>query len=265
MNKNIYYGIIILVVLIIVCLLKSVTNSTASIQCRHDGCPDNDSNPLYKLYTEYESLRRKNNTLTSQIYTHIVGPANIFIIRHGEKVKTLSNLDCNGVLRSTYIPKLIEKINDDGYGIHTLLTAFDYNSMHQEQTIELSSWLLNIPLFMYGHSSQTEKIIKELFTNPYYNGKTVLICWEHRCIQQIVKNIIEYGTRARGLTNYTFKNPNGTSELPYWDKNNYSSIFHFDEQLNFAVFNENIETCAEKDKPLITFGRPQQCGNNTQN
>lgn len=84
---------------------------------------------------------------------------------------------------------MIEDLNKKGFGIHSLVIAYDYASMHQQQTILLTSWLYSIPLFMYGDRTATEATITTILKNPYFSGKTVLLCWEHDCIQSLVKYI----------------------------------------------------------------------------
>jgi hypothetical protein len=201
-----------------------------------------------------------HNTESGNFFNKTKGPANIFIIRHGEKIKSKHALDCNGILRSTYIPKLISKINKNGYGIHAIITAYDYVSMHQEQTISLTSWLMSIPCFMYGQQSESEVAINNVFTNPKFSGKTVLFCWEHTCLQELVRNITTIGAKIKGISNYQFKNPEGTSALPYWDTNNYKSILFFDENLNYKVFEEDFTSCYSNENDILTYtGKVQEC------
>lgn len=235
-------------------------------ECDSKHCPITKSqNDIYKLHVEFKPVRDKNhmishNTESGSFFTKNKGPNNIFIIRHGEKIKTKIALDCNGILRSTYIPELIEYLNKQGYGIHNIITAHDYNSMHQSQTVALTSWLLSIPTYMYGDQTQSDKAVKELFTNPYFDGKTVLFCWEHDCIQTLLENILKIGSKAKGINNYVFKNPNGNSDLPYWDTNNYKSIYHLDNELNFNLLEEKFTTCYPEDNELIVYGKKQKCG-----
>jgi len=234
--------------------------------CDSHNCPITKyQNDIYKLHVEFKPIRDKNhmlshNTESGSFFNRTKGPENIFIIRHGEKIKSKTALDCNGILRSTYIPELIEELNKQGFGIHNIITAYDYNSMHQQQTVNLTSWLFSIPSFMYGDQTESEIAIKQLFTNKYFNGKTVLICWEHNCIQTLLENIIKIGSKAKGLNNYTFKNPEGSSDLPYWDTNNYKSIYHLDGQFNFKVFEEKFTTCYPEDNNMIIYGKKQKCG-----
>jgi len=236
------------------------------VMCNDKGTPNKiHQNVLYKIHEQFKKIRDNNHVLSRKTEkSHFIfpakGPKNIFIIRHGEKIKSKVALDTNGILRSTYIPSLIEDLNEKGYGIHNIITANDYSSMHQEQTVLLTSWLFSIPLFIYGDYTEPEITIKTLFKNPYFNGKSILICWEHGCIQTLLKYIIKIGSKEKGLNNYIFKNPEGTSELPYWDTNNYKSIYHFDDNLNFSILDEPFTTCYPKDNNLILYGKKQKCG-----
>lgn len=235
-------------------------------KCDIHDCPvTKHQNDIYKLHVEFKPIRDKNHMLahnkdSGTFFNTVKGPENIFIIRHGEKIKSKTALDCNGILRSTYIPELIESLNKQGFGIHNIITAYDYNSMHQQQTVSLTSWLFSIPIFMYGDQTESEKAVAQLFSNKYFHGKTVLICWEHNCIQTLLSNIIEMGSKAKGLNNYVFKNPEGTSDLPYWDTNNYKSIYYLDSELNFKVLEETFTTCYPKDNNMIIYGKKQKCG-----
>jgi hypothetical protein len=203
MNKNIKLAIMIILAVICILFLLNIVyqNSKDGFKniknpsCDKKECPITKAqNDMYKLHVEYKPQRDQNHTLsrkteTGNFFSKAKGPANIFIIRHGEKLKTKFALDCNGILRSTYIPNLIEDLNKKGFGIHSLVIAYDYASMHQQQTILLTSWLYSIPLFMYGDRTATEATITTILKNPYFSGKTVLLCWEHDCIQSLVKYI----------------------------------------------------------------------------
>jgi len=275
MNKNTKLVILailaILVFLFIILLMKAFYQPSREemknkkVRCDHTACPIAKSqNDMYKLHIEYRDKRDHNHavsrkTKVGNFFYKPTGPANIFIIRHGEKIKSKIALDCNGILRSTYIPTLITTLNKKGFGIHDIITAYEYTYMHLQQTIMLTSWLFSIPLFMYGEPSESQIAVQTLFSNPYFNGKTVLICWEHTCIQDLVENIITIGAKMKGLDNYVFKNPKGTSGLPYWNTNNYKSILHFDSNLNFSVMEEEFTTCYKEDNNILIYGKKQKC------
>ena len=246
--------------------VKNIKETKKKANCDKKGCPiTHTQNAIYKLHVEYKPQRDKNhmlahNTESGNFFYKTKGPANIFIIRHGEKIKSKHALDCNGILRSTYIPQLISDINKMGYGIHAIVTAYNYNSMHQEQTVSLSSWILNIPSYMYGLQTETDLAVNTVFTNPFFSGKTVLFCWEHTCLQDLIKNITTIGAKVKGLNNYKFVNPEGNSALPYWDHNNYKSIIYFDESLNYKTYEENFTSCLENENDILTYtGKVQKC------
>lgn len=277
MKTNININIAILMILVVLAIIGIFFSlrlaykrlkegfKTTNISCDSKGCPITQlQNNIYKLHVDSKKNRDINNiwshkTKTGNFFFNTKGPANIFIIRHGEKIKSKTSLDCNGILRSTYIPELITSLNKKGFGIHNIITTNDYNSMHQQQTVMLTSWLYSIPLFIFGEATESKEAVQKIFTNPYFNGKTVLFCWEHTCIQSLIENIITIGAKEKGLKNYTFINPEGKLGLPYWDTNNYKSILHFDDNLNLEVNDEELTTCYENDNNVLVYGKKQKC------
>ena len=234
-----------------------------NVKCNsHNNTPMEDNNgDIFKLYNDYADIREQNVSEMNVPTTNNGGPANIFIIRHAEKMNSLYYLDNNGIYRSTKIPKIIEKINNKGYSIDFIIAPnpnLPDNHIHIQQTAMLTSWLLNIPLFIFGGQADVSLVASNLYTIPNFSGKNVLICWEHTCIQSLLNNILSKGKTAKRLDHYLFKNPLGNSDLPYWDKNNFNSIYHLDNTLKFHVWNEGIKTCYPSNNK-ITFGKNQTC------
>lgn len=260
-NSIIFIAVILIIIAAVYFYSSFIATKTIPIKtmCDKKGCPiGGDNYDIYKIHLEQEPARNKNKMLitnkkTKTLFSKIKGPANIFIKRHGEKIKTELSLDCNGLFRSANIHSFITRLNEEDYGIDAIITSNDYTSMHQEQTVMLASWLYNIPLYIYSLETDTETTIKELFTNPFYDGKNVLICWQHNCIQSMIKNIISIAPKIKGITNYEFKNPKGSSLLPYWDHFNYDSYFHFDEKLNFKTHTVDFKTCFKNDNHKIKY------------
>ena len=232
------------------------------VQCNSKGNPDSKMNgELYKIYEDYHDIR-KNNKISAQVpKVNYGGPNNIFIIRHAERVNSLYFLDKNGIYRSTYIPNIVEEINKRGYNIDFIIApnpSLNNNHIHVQQTTSLTSWLLNIPLFIFGSDKEVINVATNLYKLPNFTGKNVLICWEHTCIQSLLTQILKQGSQAKHINNYEFKNPLGNSELPYWDKNNFNSIYHLDNNLQLHIWDEGINTCYPSNNK-ITFGKTQQC------
>jgi hypothetical protein len=181
------------------------------------------SNPVDALYTIWESYQttpaaqfstiQKSVSAPENLTNPPVGPANIFIIRHGEKNETNYGLDQNGIYRASQIANFINNLAKDGYPISYIITCqpLPYSTpssgMHPEQTISGASFLLNIPHIMYSSPSNVAKTAKALYDTGIYNGLNVLICWEHKYIQSLCLEILNKG-RAQKIPRISQKNAN---------------------------------------------------------
>lgn len=233
------------------------------IQCiTKDQIPtDINNGELFKVYNDFEDLRSFNTSISKPNHKKGLGPNNIFIIRHAERIPSLYYLDKNGIYRSTILPNIINVINKKGFPIDFIVSCnpnIKTNSIHVQQTITLASWIMNIPLFIFGGQKDIEEVTENLYTIDPFNGKNVLMVWEHTCIQSLLKALIEKGVKVKKLTNYKFGNPLGNSKLPYWHENNYNSILHLDNNLGFHVWNQGVKVCT-KTNNYLTFGKKQTC------
>ena len=222
----------------------------------------------------------------------IIGPKNIFIIRHAEKFKSTAtnvqyHLDEDGVYRACQIPTFINKLATMGYPISYMITSnpcalnLANTSMRNEQTIAMASFLLNIPMFIYGGITDTQAVADALFdpspTNPF-NGLNVLICWEHTTTQDLCLNLIDtslsVGRSAQNADDFfaqpsvsqqicvdgTYLAPSGEAPFttdptntasafyPFWNANNYDNIFCFlgnttNTNFDFTLSNQQYFNC----------------------
>lgn len=260
-NTNVVmYIILLLIILILIYFLLNKTKEGFNYKINNNKCDSNQcpissyQNDIYKLHHNFVPMRQKNDMLIKHTesgnwFNKSKRPNNIFIVRHAEKHSSKLALDCNGILRSSYIPQLIETFNQHGFGIDSIITTNEYGTMHQQQTILLTSWLFNIPTFIYGDDKESEKAVKQIFSKKYFYGKNILFCWEHTCIQTLFIEIMK-------MSNQKFDK----SKLPYWTKQNFQSIYHIDTNFNFNLLEENFTTCYKKDNNLVTFGKVQKCG-----
>ena len=242
---------------------KLIKNS--SVDC-NNGCPTNkNDNKLFQVYTSFHDERHLNKVLNKKKNASPIGPANIFIMRHGERKSSVLQLDCNGIYRSSYVTNLIEEINKLGYGIDYIVTTNPYSSntsMHLQQTVFAVSWLLDIPLFIFGSEKESQLAVYNIYNDAVFNNKNILFCWEHTCIQQLLLNIIEIGTSKKNIPNKAFINKQGTLSIPYWDKNNFQSIIHLDEEFNDTIYSSGVKTCFQKDNNNLILGKQQTCSGN---
>jgi hypothetical protein len=151
-----------------------------------------------------------------------IGPANIFIIRHGEKDPSGTvnfNINNNGIYRASQLVEYVNKLCTAGTPISYIITCnpCPYTasdpSMRPQQTAMMASFLLNIPLFIYGGSQDYSDIVTPLFTPGFFDGLNVLICWEHTSIQQLCLNIIN---KAATLSTTRFPLLLPTNSYPEW-------------------------------------------------
>lgn len=145
------------------------------------------------------------------------GPSNIFIIRHGEKNPSPEVNYClnnNGIYRSCQIIEYVNKLALSNTPISYMITCnpCPYNSgdpsMRTQQTIMMTCYMLNIPMFIYGGSQDYNTIIDKLFNSTIFDGLNILICWEHTAIQQLCLNIMNAAGLLGRLSNITPTNSN---------------------------------------------------------
>jgi hypothetical protein len=137
--------------------------------CNADGCPTTTKdNAVHELYSSYHDDRVENVVKKKNVGASAVGPANLFILRHAERIKVNVGLDCNGIYRSTFIIDLIKKFNKMGYGIDYIVTAnpdINTGSMHIEQTVMMASWLFNIPMYIFGSDRESNLAVTQIYNN----------------------------------------------------------------------------------------------------
>lgn len=127
------------------------------------------------------------------------GPANIFMIRHGEKNPSPDVNYClnnNGIYRACQLIEYVNKLATAGTPISYIISCNPcaYNtgdpSMRPQQTLSAASFMLNIPMYVFGGPQDYATVIDNLFNSGIFDGLNVLFCWEHTAIQQLCLNIL---------------------------------------------------------------------------
>jgi hypothetical protein len=114
-------------------------------------------------------------------------PAQIIIIRHGEKPANSDvdlKLDPQGCARAFSLPDFFKKnqaVNQYGppVAIYSVADGRDGGSLRPQETATPSAIALNLRLQTQFSEIENDKIATEITNNPIYNGKTVIIVWEH--------------------------------------------------------------------------------------
>jgi len=230
------------------------------------------------------------------------GPANIFIIRHGEKNHGSYSLNNNGVYRACQLINFTNNLARNGNPISYIITcnpcpynSFD-KSMRPQQTMFMTSFMLNIPLFIFGGSQDFDSIVNELYGSGIFDGLNVLICWEHSAIQSLCLSILDGGasqlpTRlpeginnggeffanipnlcpngnyrypGTDITNPYYTNDTNSQYYPYWNNNNFDNVYWFKSEqstgyvFDFNIFKQDIYTCEPSCDLLIGLYQPLQ-------
>jgi len=174
---------------------------------------------LYSLYVSYQ------NTCTPQYLigqygncykggtpcptvpdVDIIGPSQIFIIRHAEKTSGDWFISQNGIYRASQLVNWVNDLCCRGFPISYIVT---YNpceltsedaSMRGQQTVAFTSTMLNIPTYTFsgsnlkndGSPGGPEETVNRIFdaSNNIFQGKNILICWEHGNIQKLIESIV---------------------------------------------------------------------------
>jgi hypothetical protein len=175
-----------------------------------------------------------------------MGPSNIFIIRHGEKSNdsfvanptnqnTFYCIDYNGIHRSIELPNLINDLGTNGFPITAIVTAnpsmdiiSNYNnvSMRPQQTIMFTSWILNIPLYIFSYENCSQPYDAttaiNIFTNPSLRGKNIVVAFEHHNTQSLTNQLVQcykyfqLGGTVQNLNNTTLYD---VSTEEWWRQN----------------------------------------------
>jgi hypothetical protein len=141
------------------------------------GCSSNNSN---------------NNKPTEKTPTY---PKQVLLIRHGEKLpdKSSTALSSEGVKRAEALPGLFEVSEKRSTPFPApdfiFAMANEKNSTRPVDTVVPLSKKLNLPINSdYGKENQ-DKLPVELFENPKYAGKTVLISWRHKALPKLAAKL----------------------------------------------------------------------------
>ncbi|MBS0271625.1 MAG: histidine phosphatase family protein [Proteobacteria bacterium] len=120
-------------------------------------------------------------------------PRTVILIRHGEKVPDENYLSVKGLERAGALPYYFS--NTSLYNNPPITYIFaagqetPTSSVRPIQTCKPTADFYKLPLNTNFKPYQTSELAKELLTNSIYDNTTVLICWSHGHIGQIVTDL----------------------------------------------------------------------------
>jgi hypothetical protein len=118
-------------------------------------------------------------------------PAQVLIIRHAEKPDTGDDLSPAGYARANALAWYFEKTPAVlQHGTPVAIYAMGYEASTSRRAVETVAPLakaLGLPIRSQFLRDQFQKLVSEILSAPGYEGRTVLICWEHNVIPEIAQ------------------------------------------------------------------------------
>lgn len=116
-------------------------------------------------------------------------PAQVLLIRHGEKPDEGSDLSDRGWQRARALPQLFDHPEFKAFGAPVALFAqkpkADGSQIRPSQTLQFVAASLNLPLELDYPRDDVSGVAREILQNPAYEGKFVVLCWEHKAMEDI--------------------------------------------------------------------------------
>jgi hypothetical protein len=119
-------------------------------------------------------------------------PAEVILIRHAEKPATGNELNQKGRERAAALvayflesPELLEFKTPAA--IFAPLPSREGSSVRASQTVTPLARALRMQINLSFRKDQTAALAREILTDPRFDGRMVLVCWEHKVIPDIAK------------------------------------------------------------------------------
>jgi len=127
--------------------------------------------------------------------TALATPAQVILIRHAEKPAKGPDLSAQGRQRANALVGYFTGNPDvTRYGTPVAIYAMAPNNedgtLRPIQTMKPLAQKLGLELITAYKKSDYQAMVEDIRQNPAYEGRMVLICWEHNVIPQIV---LEFG------------------------------------------------------------------------
>ena len=127
--------------------------------------------------------------LTAQ--TAVAAPAQILLLRHGEKPDSGDELSPKGWERAKALPALLAREEFAKYGPPVALFGMSptkhRGAVRAIQTLKYLSEHLGVPIDQRFRRGEEKKLAHSLMEDPRYEGKLVVVCWEHRELSDILR------------------------------------------------------------------------------
>lgn len=168
-------------------------------------------------------------------------PAQILIIRHGEKPEEGSHLSPRGYRRARALVAYFQ--HDPAvtrFGTPVAIYAMGQSSadsgLRPIETVTPLAHALGLPVLSPYEKDDTTELVHAVLNNPAYAGKMVLICWEHKKITPMVSEF-------------------GVSPEQSWPDSSFDQVweidFNNDKVSDFRIFKQNVDVGTDLDSPPL--------------
>ncbi|MFN8369267.1 MAG: hypothetical protein U0T83_01445 [Bacteriovoracaceae bacterium] len=125
-------------------------------------------------------------------------PAQVVIIRHAEKPELGRDLSTIGWERAQNLPiffknNSIVAFYGDPVGIYGFAPQSNDGSLRGIQTVSFLAEQLKLKVNSNYTKNEYAKMVKKIMANKEYEGKTVVICWQHSFL---VRLALEFGAKG---------------------------------------------------------------------
>jgi hypothetical protein len=130
-------------------------------------------------------MRRKSSPDVTALAHPDGGPSRIILMRHGEKTGDPEDIHLSeaGKQRAdglaSYIPATF------GRPDFIFAAARSKRSIRSIETVEPLAAATGVPVQHDIEDNDFEDLVREIFSNPAYRDKTIVICWHHQKLPQI--------------------------------------------------------------------------------
>lgn len=129
-------------------------------------------------------------------------PAQVVLIRHAEKPADGPELSAQGFRRADALVKLFKNspaLNRYGTpaAIYAAAPKHEDSSVRSIQTVTPLARALRIDIDTRFTRGQTNKIVRDIMEDPAYDGRMVLVCWQHTNLVEIAQNLAAYNNSPR--------------------------------------------------------------------
>ncbi|PIU20302.1 MAG: hypothetical protein COT18_02970, partial [Elusimicrobia bacterium CG08_land_8_20_14_0_20_59_10] len=124
-------------------------------------------------------------------------PAQVILIRHAEKPKAGPELNERGFKRAQALVKFFKSEPAvSRYGAPAVIYAAapknENSSLRSIQTVTPLARALGLGINDSFTRGQTNKLVRDIMENPAYDGRMVLVCWQHVKLVEAAQALAKY-------------------------------------------------------------------------